>query len=185
MKQRNGKDKILKAALMLFAENGYHQTSINQIAAEASVSKGLTYNYFKSKDELLLAIINQASDEMSNVSEELFMGEGYKDALGKFLDKYVNFLKENREYLTFQLSLLFQPDLRKIVEGALQKRADHLLNQTISMFKEAKVDMPEFTARRFLTELDGIALHELAVFKDFPLEKMKIQLFNNYKELQV
>lgn len=184
MRQKHGKDKILKAALKLFAENGYHRTSISQIAAAADVSKGLTYNYFDSKEELLLAIIDQASGEMSNVASEMYIEASYQETLRHFLDQYISFLKANREYLTFQLSLMFQPDLRKIVEGPLQRRADHLLNQTIAMFKKAKVKKPEYSARRFLSELDGIALHELAIFKDYPLEEMQKQLFENYKDLQ-
>tara|TARA_R110002096_G_scaffold428927_1_gene641254 strand:- start:86947 stop:87504 length:558 start_codon:yes stop_codon:yes gene_type:complete len=184
MRQKHGKDKILKAALKLFAENGYHRTSISQIAAAADVSKGLTYNYFDSKEELLLAIIDRASGEMSNVANEMDGEASYQETLSHFLGQYISFLKENREYLTFQLSLMFQPDLRKIVEAPLQKRANHLLNQTIVMFKKAKVRKAKLVARRFLAELDGIALHELAIFKDYPLEDMQNLLFKNYKDLQ-
>ena len=55
-------------------------------------------------------------------------------------------------------------DLRKIVITPLQKRAEHLLKQTKTMFEKTNVENPTLVARRFLAELDGIALHELSVF---------------------
>ena len=101
-----------------------------------------------------------------------------------FLDQYFLFLKNNKKYLSFQLSLLFQPDLKKIVEGPLQQRAERLLSNTVIMFREAGASNPDLTARRFMSELDGIALHNLSVFKDYPLDEMHTQLFDNYKDLK-
>lgn len=169
MRPKLGKDRILQAALLLFAKNGYHATSISQIAESAEVSKGLTYNYFSSKEELLLAIIEQASEAMFEVADTLFLKGNYEESLQNFLDQYVLSLKTNRDYLSFQLSLLFQPDLRKIVQAPLQKRAEHLLFLTEKMFIEAGVENSKLVARRFVSELDGIALHELSVFKDLSL----------------
>ena len=44
---------IMKVALELFAEEGYHNTSISKIASRAGISKGLLYNYFDSKEDLI------------------------------------------------------------------------------------------------------------------------------------
>lgn len=53
-KIRNEKIELIKnSALKLFAENGYHSTSISKIAKSAKISKGLIYNYFESKESLL------------------------------------------------------------------------------------------------------------------------------------
>ena len=55
--RKEKKDHIMEVALELFAENGFHATSISQIAKKAGISKGLTYNYFESKKELLDELI--------------------------------------------------------------------------------------------------------------------------------
>ncbi|MDR1542801.1 MAG: TetR/AcrR family transcriptional regulator, partial [Prevotellaceae bacterium] len=56
-KIRNEKRQLIKqTALSLFAENGYETTSISEIAKKAGISKGLMYNYFTSKEELLQII---------------------------------------------------------------------------------------------------------------------------------
>ena len=48
--------KILKAALVLFAEQGYEATSTSKVAKEAGVSEGLIFRHFNSKEGLLNAI---------------------------------------------------------------------------------------------------------------------------------
>ena len=184
MRPQFGKEKILRAAVKLFAEKGYHTTSVSHIAMEAGVSKGLTYNYFKSKEELLLAIINKASEDMFDVAGTMFGQGSYQETLYGFLENYFSLLKTQKTYLSFQLSLIFQPDLKEIVSAPLQKRADFLLSLTEKMFREAGINEPHIIARRFMSELDGIALHYLSLFKDYPLDPMQNQLYKNYKDLE-
>ena len=47
------KQNILDAALKLFAQRGYHNTTIAQIAEEAGVAKGLVNYYFKKKETVM------------------------------------------------------------------------------------------------------------------------------------
>src|ERR1044071_1832364 len=45
--------QILEAAIVCFAQDGFHQTSMHDISAEAGISVGLIYRYFKNKDEVI------------------------------------------------------------------------------------------------------------------------------------
>ena len=56
------KQIIFEAAEKLFLSNGYEDTKMDQIANESEFSKGTLYNYFKSKDDLYLAIGTKAYD---------------------------------------------------------------------------------------------------------------------------
>ncbi|WP_276353862.1 TetR/AcrR family transcriptional regulator [Cohnella caldifontis] len=56
------KDQIMRAALKVFARRGVAGTKISMIVAEAGVSQGLFYHYFKSKDEALIALVQEAMD---------------------------------------------------------------------------------------------------------------------------
>src|SRR5690625_3868109 len=47
------KEQIMKAAIKVFAVNGFKSTKISLIAKEAGISHGLVYHYFKSKEEVL------------------------------------------------------------------------------------------------------------------------------------
>ncbi|GAA1928122.1 TetR/AcrR family transcriptional regulator [Microbacterium aoyamense] len=56
MKDSHVADDVTRAAVELFATQGYANTSVQQIVAAAGVTKGAMYHYFESKDDLLFAI---------------------------------------------------------------------------------------------------------------------------------
>ncbi|GAA4263576.1 TetR/AcrR family transcriptional regulator [Dactylosporangium darangshiense] len=60
---------ILRAAARVFARNGYAATTIEQVAAEAGVSKLIVYRHFNSKRELYRAILDQVRDRLAAVGQ--------------------------------------------------------------------------------------------------------------------
>jgi AcrR family transcriptional regulator len=58
------REHLLDTALRLFVEQGYEATTMRAIAAAADSSLGLTYRYFASKEELVLALYERLSEEM-------------------------------------------------------------------------------------------------------------------------
>jgi AcrR family transcriptional regulator len=58
-------EKILTAATRLFARQHFHEVRMEDIAAAAEVGKGTLYRYFKDKEELYAALLDQAAEEMS------------------------------------------------------------------------------------------------------------------------
>ena len=57
------KEKIKRAALVTFARHGFTGTKTSMIAAEAGISEGLIYRYYKSKDELFTEIVAELLEE--------------------------------------------------------------------------------------------------------------------------
>jgi len=53
------RDQILQAAARCFAQEGFHATSMAEIIAESGLSAGSVYRYYKSKDELIAAIVER------------------------------------------------------------------------------------------------------------------------------
>lgn len=53
------KEKILLVAFRLFINNGYHNTSMQQLVNASKLSKGAFYHYFKSKNDLYKQVINR------------------------------------------------------------------------------------------------------------------------------
>src|ERR1700756_3962406 len=58
----DSRQEILRTAARLFQEQGYHATSMNDVAAALKLSKGGLYHHFQSKDEILFQIMNHAMD---------------------------------------------------------------------------------------------------------------------------
>ena len=69
------KQHVLAAARQLFLENGFAHTSIQNILDEAGISKGTFYNYFSSKNECLMAIIQQSWEESAILRNEIAAGK--------------------------------------------------------------------------------------------------------------
>ncbi len=67
-------EKILTVAARLFATQRFHEARMEDIAGEAVVGKGTLYRYFKDKDELYLALLERASDGLSQRLEEQIEG---------------------------------------------------------------------------------------------------------------
>lgn len=63
--------RILDAALRLFAEQGYHDTTLTNIAEYADVSTGTLYRYFPSKGDFLLESVGESLDDLAAFAREL------------------------------------------------------------------------------------------------------------------
>ncbi|MBB5870572.1 AcrR family transcriptional regulator [Allocatelliglobosispora scoriae] len=61
----NRRRQIVDAARACFVRNGFHQTSMQDIIAEAGLSVGAVYSYFKSKDELIGAIVQDVGEHIN------------------------------------------------------------------------------------------------------------------------
>jgi AcrR family transcriptional regulator len=98
---------IMDTALRLFAENGYVSTSIERIAKQAGISKGLMYNYFKSKEALLQTIMNGLIAEFMNIIDPNHDGIITDEEAEGFIDAAFDILihKQNEMKLYYQLSL--------------------------------------------------------------------------------
>lgn len=63
--------EIIDTAKKLFSERGFNNTPVDAIIKEMSVAKGTFYYYFKSKEEVLDAIVDQTLDQMVKVAEQV------------------------------------------------------------------------------------------------------------------
>lgn len=61
-KNESTRERILDAALNIFASKGYHDTKMDEIVAASETSKGSIYFYFPNKERLFLALVDQFAD---------------------------------------------------------------------------------------------------------------------------
>ena len=64
------RQRLLEAAIQEFAQNGYDAANINTISLNAGFAKGTIYNYFPSKMELMLAILEESGSAHFNFIEK-------------------------------------------------------------------------------------------------------------------
>ena len=91
------KEQILAAAILLFGRDGYHRTTVQDVAHEADVSVGLIYQYFHDKEDLLFAAIGDIFD-VYNRESPLAVAE-HSGALEQFkaaIHTYCRIVDEHR-----------------------------------------------------------------------------------------
>ncbi len=90
------RDHVLTAATLAFLTDGFEQTSMQQIADAASVSKPVVYSLFAAKDELFAAVIDRESDEMA-VRIGLALVEDGESTLRAGIRGYLRYEQERGE----------------------------------------------------------------------------------------
>jgi AcrR family transcriptional regulator len=97
--------KLLDAALTVFTEVGVDAASIEKITEKADVGKGTFYRHFSDKQRLLLALIEDAIQELNaRITDATKVPDGLDGRLGRLFDEHVEFfLQHPRQYI-----LLFQ-----------------------------------------------------------------------------
>jgi AcrR family transcriptional regulator len=104
---------IMDVALQHFADEGYFKTTITHIARHAGISKGLIYNYFESKEELLIAIINRSMSEISRYFDPDKDGYISEEEFELFIRKLFSILRENICFWRLFFQLMIQKDVRE------------------------------------------------------------------------
>ena len=85
-KRQQTRQALISAAMRLFAEQGYDQTTVAEIAAAADVSTKTFFNHFASKDEVLFPHLSGRIDAAAAVIEQRAPGENVADVLVRALE---------------------------------------------------------------------------------------------------
>lgn len=84
------RERILSAAVDLFASRGYDATSVSQVVAQAGVTKGALYHYFSAKDDLLFEIYHTLlADQLASLERIMAMGLDPASALREVIRSLV------------------------------------------------------------------------------------------------
>lgn len=83
------RERILKKSWELFKKNGYEETKIERITKEVGISKGSFYTYFKTKEDVLFAILEKIEIEIENSINDIDTSEEPSKILYNLLEKRV------------------------------------------------------------------------------------------------
>ncbi len=98
-KRADGRQRVLDAALAQFARHGVGATSLQMIADEMGVTKAALYYHFKTKDEIVLAVVQPALRRLTTVLEESEAQRSQAARTRTFLQGFVQLVVENRTLL--------------------------------------------------------------------------------------
>lgn len=163
----------MDAALELFGSIGYQSTSISKIAKAAGISKGLMYNYFSGKQDLLEAIVLSEAEAGANWWTEVFeQNISPYQKIREITLRAVEEVQKDLHHWRLLTSLAFQPDVLENIEELLMEQKGPIIQQSIALFAALGVPDPEKESFFYGAILDGIFLHYISVGDAYPLHEM-------------
>ena len=175
------KEKILMSALDLFAKSGYHKTSVSAIARHAKVSKGLIYNYYESKEDLLKGVVVMLMDGGEEFLE-IMHGDDPNEALRQMFIGTKEYLINKKEFCRLAVSLSVQQELRKFefLKNIIEERVKVYLVTFQNMLQKKGMKNPRGEALLLGALLDGIGVQYITSGKRDELEEMVEFLIEKY-----
>jgi AcrR family transcriptional regulator len=178
--RENKKALIMRCALELFASNGYHSSSIKEIANKAKISKGLLYNYFESKEDLLKEIIIQGLETMNNLIDPDHDGVITTGEMRFMINEMFHILTDHRIFLMLYFSILTQPDVMILAGKEIEKFFEQMIRMLEAYFRVRGSTDPRADAYLFGAILDGAFFNYILNNRDYPIEQVKkriVELF--------
>ncbi len=158
--REESRQKILEAALHLFAQQGYAATSISSIATKAGISKGLIYNYFDSKEEIAKACTEHMMIMFEQIMGIIDRESTSKGKLEALFNSYFQTIDEYGPemmtlYIRFSMELGKYDFFRKILGDNIKGYIDAM----VPVFMELGYKNPLHEAWELGILMDGIGLH--------------------------
>ncbi|MCX8028606.1 MAG: TetR/AcrR family transcriptional regulator [Brevinematales bacterium] len=125
----NIKERIIFSAINLFADKGFHETKVDEIAKKSQVAKGTIYLYFKNKEDILkksLEYILQKAIENYYIDNNKSFCENLKE----ILERNSNFALDNINFYKVMLSSVY-----KVNKSEEYKKRSQDFNQIVSKVK--------------------------------------------------
>jgi AcrR family transcriptional regulator len=124
--------QLLQLARRAFSDRSYDEVSIDDLAREAKISKGLLYHYFPTKRDLYVAGLREIADELvqrcTSIPEDLPPIESVRAGL----DAYLGYIQQHsRAFVSLMRGGIgSDPEVAQVVEGVRTRLADELLEET-------------------------------------------------------
>ncbi len=172
--------QIMDAALELFSTEGYHSTSISKIAEKAGISKGLMYNYFDSKESLILSILEHGMNQLVEIFDPNKDGELTEDEFVFLVERSFDAVIENPTYWRLYFSIILQSDIYDMVKEMYHEILQHTMKLLVDYYGKKGVKDPLGEAMLFGAVMDGISLNYLMNPEMFPLKEFKQKVIDKF-----
>ncbi|MDU5706258.1 MAG: TetR/AcrR family transcriptional regulator [Streptococcus parasanguinis] len=150
------KQAIIQAALRLFKEKGFKETSIKSIAEVAEVSPVSIYNYFKSKDNLVALCVNDLFEEITQQAEDILKSNlAFNTKLDQALDLCQEKMSQQISYY-FQDKTLRDPAFSSLLTKAITAKKRDIYRTYINLGKEEGLIARDLSTELILNVMDAL-----------------------------
>ncbi len=168
----------MDVALKVISEKGYHGTSIAAIAKESGVSKGLMYNYFSSKEELLVGIMKEG---YSRIFEKFVIDKNLtpEENVMQLISVTFDVMDEMKETIRIYFSIMMETEVFNLVKELLNELSEPFMEDFAKLMAGLGFENPMDEAFFLRFILDGISINYLMFPEEFPKE----YCINRFKQI--
>jgi AcrR family transcriptional regulator len=160
-KRDQRRDTILEVAGEVFAEEGFAATSMSNIAARLGGSKGTLYNYFRSKEELFAAVVQEECGRMADVLFEVDESQTIAETLTAIGERFIKHLMADWTVRMFRVVVAEAsrtPELARAFYEAGPAQGSRMLTDILEQARargEIVADDCELAAQHFMSLCRG------------------------------
>ncbi|WP_346859017.1 helix-turn-helix domain-containing protein [uncultured Draconibacterium sp.] len=144
-------EKIIQAALQLFAQEGYNATSTSKVAKHAGVSEGLIFRHFKNKEGLLQAILNFGADKLKEIIVDIVLEADPEKVIRKAIELPASVDKSEYDFWKLQYKLKWELEINH------DEKMEPLHMALSNAFRKLNYKSPDLEASLIVLYIDGIA----------------------------
>ncbi|MEM6698215.1 MAG: helix-turn-helix domain-containing protein [Bacteroidota bacterium] len=169
------KNKILAAALKLFANEGYNATSTSKIAKAAGVSEGLIFRHFSNKKRLLNALNEIAEQRIAELFTPILLETDAEEVIRKTI--HIPFRegipKEKYDFWRLHYKLRWEPEYYD------PQKKQALTDKLTTAFQVLNYDTPHLEAKFLTQTLDTLSIGVLrdGLEQQLPLEQLLLSKY--------
>jgi len=170
--KRETRGLILDSALVLFANKGYDGTTTEEIAKRAGVSKGLVFSYFKMKQDILFAVVDDGMRRVLAGLDPVPSALPPEARLERLIKTWVETIKRQPHYIRLLLQLHLRTDLSALLNERGIEFVNLYLGKLREVFKDLGSSDPDVDCYLLGAVMDGFSLNYSAAPGLFPLEEL-------------
>lgn len=175
---------LLEAALECFAQKGYYASSVDDIVSYSNLSKGSVYNYFKSKEEIFISLLqHQTENSLDRIQQKLKGISKPTDQLKYLINLDIPYNLRKKKLMRVHLEFWMYSTESPRVKKMLTDRFDVVLNIVKDVIAQGQ-QSGEFkkdsdaghAASMFWALHDGIWLHALVRYNKDEVESRILEM---------
>ena len=177
------KKELLESAMACFAEKGYQSATIDDIVAHSGMSKGAVYNYFKSKEDIYLTLLEEATKfSFARFHQSFTPDMSASEKLHQLftINASLPFQEEEkRKWVSVQLEFWINASRNPELKEKMRERLSMYRTFTQAIIQEGqetgefrKDVNPAVLAESFWVLLDGAFLHVLIDEEAYPYKSL-------------
>jgi AcrR family transcriptional regulator len=142
--QARRRKEIFHASVHLFLNKGFNETSMREIAEAAEIGKSTLYDYFPSKDDILLSFVEDELERLTDQAKEIMQQNiGAREKLRQMMFAYMDYLATNEDFY-----MKLSTEVQRLAQNSLERiqRKRHALQDMLRGIIEEGIQEGSFRA---------------------------------------